>query len=165
MKELSYSCFKFYLYIGYIQTSGEWPFTVHFFTEVQLDRFARYCKIERYSCLHIDATGSVVRKLKHQKDVFFYFMVFQDKNSPIMPFSGALLSDHTAASITSYFNCLRSCYVLLLVSSILAEHKPFLLLFFLTDLYLTSKTQMNAYIVQKGGERNKREYRHVDVGT
>ena len=35
-------------------------------------------------------------------------MVFQDKNSPIMPLSGALLSDHTAASITSYFNCLRS---------------------------------------------------------
>ncbi|CAF1378810.1 unnamed protein product [Didymodactylos carnosus] len=92
---------------GYTQTNGEWPFTVHFFTEVQLDRFAKYCKTEKYSTLHIDATGSVVRQLKHQRDVFFYCMVFQDKNSPIMPLSGALLCDHTAASITSYFNFFR----------------------------------------------------------
>ncbi|CAF1541941.1 unnamed protein product, partial [Didymodactylos carnosus] len=92
---------------GYIQTNDEWPFSVHFFTEVQLDRFVKYCKTEKYSTLHIDATGSVVRQLKHQKDVFFYCMVFQDKNSPIMPHSGALLRDYTAASITSYFNFFR----------------------------------------------------------
>ena len=35
-------------------------------------------------------------------------MVFKDKNSSILPLSGALLTDHTAASITSYFNCFRS---------------------------------------------------------
>lgn len=35
-------------------------------------------------------------------------MVFHDKNSAIMPLSGALLADNTAVSITSYFNCLRS---------------------------------------------------------
>jgi hypothetical protein len=35
-------------------------------------------------------------------------MVFQDKNSSILPLSGSLLSDHTAASITSYFNFLQS---------------------------------------------------------
>ena len=35
-------------------------------------------------------------------------MVFKDKHPSIMPLSGALLSDHTAASITSYFSCLRS---------------------------------------------------------
>jgi len=81
---------------------------MHFFTEVQLDRFVKYYKSEKYSCLHIDATGGVMKKLKDQKDVFFYCMVFQDKNSPIMPLSGALLSDHTSASITSYFIWLRS---------------------------------------------------------
>ncbi len=91
-----------------MQTSGEWPFTVHFFTETQLDRFAKYCKTEKYPCVHIDATGSVVRKLKDQKEVFYYAMVFRDKDSSIMPLSGALLSDHTAVSITSYFNCVRS---------------------------------------------------------
>ncbi|CAF1436149.1 unnamed protein product [Didymodactylos carnosus] len=93
---------------GYVQTCGEWLFTVHFFTEAQPDRFANYCKTEKYSYLYVDATGSVVRKLKHQKEVLFYSMVFQDKNSSIMPLSGALLSDHTAASITSYFNCVRN---------------------------------------------------------
>lgn len=35
-------------------------------------------------------------------------MVFHDKNSAILPLSGALLTDHTAASITAYFNCLRA---------------------------------------------------------
>jgi hypothetical protein len=35
-------------------------------------------------------------------------MVFRDKDSSILPLSGALLSDHTAASITSYLNRLRS---------------------------------------------------------
>ncbi|CAF1632264.1 unnamed protein product, partial [Didymodactylos carnosus] len=72
---------------GYMQTSGEWPFTIHFFTEAQLDRFAEYCKTEKYSTLYIDATGSVVRKLKDQNDVFYYSMVFQDKDSSIMPLS------------------------------------------------------------------------------
>ncbi|CAF3842285.1 unnamed protein product [Rotaria sp. Silwood1] len=33
---------------------------------------------------------------------------FKDKDSSIMPLIGALLTDHTAASITSYFNCFRS---------------------------------------------------------
>jgi hypothetical protein len=51
-----------------------------------------------------------VKKLTDQKPVFFYSMVFKDgkDGSPIMPLSGALLSDQTAASITSYFNCVRS---------------------------------------------------------
>ncbi|CAF2115689.1 unnamed protein product [Rotaria magnacalcarata] len=96
-------CFK-----GYIQTSGEWLFTVHFFAEVQVDRFVKYCKTEKYPCIHIDATGSVVRKFQRQKDVFFYSMVFKDNDSSIMSLSGTLLTDHTVASITSYFNCLRS---------------------------------------------------------
>jgi len=56
---------------GFVQTSGEWPFTLYFFTELQVDRFVKYCKTEKYSTLHIDATGSVIRQLKHQKDVFF----------------------------------------------------------------------------------------------
>jgi hypothetical protein len=95
-------------HLGFVQTTAEWPFAVHFFTEIQLDRFVKYCKSSKYPTLHIDATGSVVKKMNDQKDVYFYCMVFQDENSQIMPLSGALLSDHTAASITSYFNYLRS---------------------------------------------------------
>ncbi|CAF4028148.1 unnamed protein product, partial [Adineta steineri] len=93
---------------GFVQTDAQWPFTVYFFTEIQLDRFVYYCRSEKYSCLHIDATGSVVRKLKDQKDVFFYCMVFRHEDSSILQLSGALLTDHTAASITSYFLSVRS---------------------------------------------------------
>ena len=96
--------------LGYIQTSGEWPFTTHFFRETQLDHFAEYCKSEKYSYLHIDATGSVVKKLKNQKPVYFYSMVYKDEGiaSPLLPLSSALLCDQTTASITSYFNCVLS---------------------------------------------------------
>ncbi|CAF4195577.1 unnamed protein product, partial [Adineta steineri] len=92
---------------GFVQNDAQWPFTVYFFTEIQLDRFVYYCQSEKYSCLHIDATGSVVRKLKDQKDVFFYCMVFRHEDSSILQLSGALLTEHTAASITSYFLSLR----------------------------------------------------------
>lgn len=96
--------------IGFVQTSGEWPFTTHFFTEDQLDRFVQYCKSETYSYLHIDATGSLVRKPHKQNPVFFYSMVFKSTNddSSMLPLSGALLCDQTAASITAYFNCVLS---------------------------------------------------------
>jgi hypothetical protein len=63
-----------------------------------------------YSYLHIDATGSVIKKLTEQDPVFFYSMVFKDGEDPSnnLPLSGALLSDQSAVSITSYFNCVRS---------------------------------------------------------
>ena len=91
-------------------TTGEWPFTVHFFTELRLDCFVKYCKSASYSYLHIDATGSVIKKLEEQTPVFFYSMVFKTGEDPCntLPLSGALLCDQTAASITSYFNCVRS---------------------------------------------------------
>ncbi len=99
-----------FIYTGYIQTTAEWPFAVHFFTEQQLDRFVDYCKKEKYSYLHIDATSSIVRKLKEQNSVFFYSMLFKDGDDPSnnLPLSGALLCDQTAASITSYFNLVRA---------------------------------------------------------
>ncbi|CAF1314555.1 unnamed protein product [Adineta ricciae] len=93
---------------GFIQAVSEWPFIVKFFTEIQIDRFIKYCRSEKYSCLHVDATGSVVRNLKDQKDVFFYCLVYRHDDSPILPLSGALLTDHTAASITSFLLSVRS---------------------------------------------------------
>lgn len=96
--------------IGFIQFSAEWPFATHFFTEQQLDRFAQACKKNKYSYLYVDATGSVIKKLVDQKAVYFYAMVYKDEktDSALLPLSGALLSDQTTASITSYFNCVIS---------------------------------------------------------
>lgn len=95
-------------FLGYIQKTGEWPFEVHFFNESQINGYIRYCKKETYSYLHIDATGSIVRKFKNQNQVYFYTMVYTDNNiNLILPASGALLSDHTTGSITAYFNNFR----------------------------------------------------------
>ena len=104
------STFCIFSNVGYIQATAEWPFATHFFTEQQLDRFAQACKKNKYSYLHIDATGSVIKKLVDQNTVYFYAMVFKDQktNSALLPLSGALLSDQTTASITSYFNCVLS---------------------------------------------------------
>lgn len=89
---------------------AEWPFAVYFFTEIQLDTFAQFCKRNKYAYLHIDATGSILKKLTDQKTVYFYSMTFRDERlgPTILPLSGALLSDQSVASITSYFNCLIS---------------------------------------------------------
>jgi hypothetical protein len=105
-KKLMFSEFT----LGYIQTSGEWPFTTHFFTENQLDTFIASCKRNKYSHLHIDATGSIVKKLRDQKAIYFYSMVYKDEytGSSILPLSGALLSDHSTAAITAYFYCVIS---------------------------------------------------------
>ena len=101
-------------FLGYIQKTGEWPFEVHFFMESQIDGYIRYCKKKSYSYLHIDATGSVIRKFKNQNQVYFYSMVYIDDNiNSILPASGALLSDHTTGSITAYFNHFRGKVALL----------------------------------------------------
>lgn len=97
-----------------MQKTGEWPFEVHFFTEAQINSYIRYCKRKTYSYLHIDATGSVVRKLTNQNRTYFYTIVYRDENiNSILPISGALLSDHTAGSITAYFNNFRGKVALL----------------------------------------------------
>lgn len=102
--------FLFFFNIGFIQTSAEWPFATYFFTEQQLDRFAQACKKNTYSYLHIDATGSVIKKLLNQDAVFFYAMVYKDEktDSSILPLSGALLSDQKTAAINAYFSCVLS---------------------------------------------------------
>ena len=80
-----------------------------------------YCKSNRYSYLHIDATGSVLQRLVNQSPCFFYSMVFKDNipddddnnnlnSDPIglMPLAGALLCDQTTCSISHFLNVVRS---------------------------------------------------------
>ena len=77
---------------------------------MQLDIFSNNCNTENHSYLHIDAIGSVVRKLKDQKPVYVYAMVFKAGEDPsdVLPLSGALLCNQAACSISSYFNCVLS---------------------------------------------------------
>jgi hypothetical protein len=89
---------------GYVQVKGEMPFRAHLFSEPQIELFVNYCKKEKYSYVHIDATGGVLKKMSEQNQTLLYAIVFKDGTDPINTISlaHAFLTDHTVPSIT-YF--------------------------------------------------------------
>ena len=100
---------------GYVQAMAEKPFRLHLTSEAQVERFSRYCKKSTYSHIHIDATGSIVKNLPHQKIVLLYAAVFKDGNDPtnVIPLGHAILTDHTATSISYFLGTLRQHIVTL----------------------------------------------------
>ena len=100
---------------GYVQAMAEKPFRLHLTSEDQVARFSRYCKTSTYSHIHIDATGSIVKNLPHQKIVLLYAAVFKDGNDPtnVIPLGHAILTDHTATSISYFLGTLRQHIVTL----------------------------------------------------
>ncbi|CAF1262262.1 unnamed protein product [Didymodactylos carnosus] len=58
--------------IGFVQVSGDKPFTIHMTSEQQITRYIDYCRSDKYSVIRVDATGSVIRKLPDQKRSYFY---------------------------------------------------------------------------------------------
>ena len=84
--------------------SGEWPFRLHLYTEQQLRRYIRYCTRTKYSFLHIDATGQVLRKMAEQKRPLMYAAIFKDGDdtNDTIPLAHGLLTDHTAMSINIF---------------------------------------------------------------
>jgi hypothetical protein len=86
-----------------------WPFSSIFFTESQLIRFINYCSSTKDSYIYIDATGSVVKALPDQKKPYLYLICFKDgqDSSNLLPLSGALLTDHTTASIIYWLLIVR----------------------------------------------------------
>ena len=100
---------------GYVQAMAEKPFRLHLTSEDQVARFSRYCKTSTYSHKHIDATGSIVKNLPHQKIVLLYAAVFKDGNDPtnVIPLGHAILTDHTATSISYFLGTLQQHIVTL----------------------------------------------------
>jgi len=80
------------------------PFRVHLFSEPQIERYVNYCKKEKYSYVHIDATGGVLKRIPEQNQTLLYAIVFKDGTDCIntIPLAHAFLTDHTVPSI-SYF--------------------------------------------------------------
>lgn len=62
------------------------------------------------SHIYIDATGSVVKALADQQKPYLYLICFKDgqDSSTLLPLAGALLTDHTAASISSWLLMIRN---------------------------------------------------------
>lgn len=83
---------------------GEIPFRSHLFTESQIDRYLRYCENEKYSFVHIDSTGSILKPMKEQNQLLLYTVIFKDGNDGTnnVPLAHAILTDHTVPGI-GYF--------------------------------------------------------------
>ena len=83
---------------------SEWPFRLHLYTEQQIQRYINYCKKEKYSFVHIDATGGVLRKITEQKRPLMYAAIFKDGDDTIdtIPLGHALLTEHTTISINIF---------------------------------------------------------------
>jgi hypothetical protein len=100
---------------GYVQVMAEKPFRLHLTSERQILRYTRYCASNKYSHVYIDATGSIVKSLPHQKIVLLYAAIFKDGNDPtnVIPLGHAILADHTATSISYFLGTLRQSIVTL----------------------------------------------------
>ena len=88
---------------GYIQTISRNPFLIHFVTEEQI-RLLKKIPSEKFT-LHLDATGSVIRKLdKTHKSSLYYALTIKhpfSKVSPI-PLAEMISSDQTNVEITHF---------------------------------------------------------------
>ena len=89
---------------GYVQVIGEMPFRAHLFSEPQIESYVNYCTREKYSYVHIDATGGVLKHMIDQNQTLLYAIVFKDGIDCIhtTTLAHAFLTDHTVPSI-SYF--------------------------------------------------------------
>ncbi|CAF1494205.1 unnamed protein product [Adineta ricciae] len=94
---------------GYVHVVGELPFRAHLFSELQIQRYIKYCTKEKYSFVHVDATGGVLIKMREQNDVYIYGMVFKDGTdaNDTITLAHAILTDHTVPSIGYFFYLMR----------------------------------------------------------
>jgi len=70
---------------GYIQGVGLDPFWVLFYVEEQVNVFIEQCKQGRL-VLHVDSTGSVMRRIPQQKQPYYYAIVVADGSFPVCEF-------------------------------------------------------------------------------
>ncbi|CAF3804981.1 unnamed protein product [Rotaria sp. Silwood1] len=95
---------------GYIHDVSEVPFRVHLYTELQIRRYINYVKSETYSCVHIDATGGILKKMHEEKQSLLYALIFKDgiDAGDTVPLAHAILNDHTVPSKSTGINDERS---------------------------------------------------------
>jgi hypothetical protein len=89
--------------LGYVQFVSIIPFSVVLFTEKSIQILRR--AIAHRVPLHLDATGSVVRKIPGQeKPVFYYALVMKEKSerSPVVPVAEMITNSNTTVSITHF---------------------------------------------------------------
>ncbi len=120
------------------------PFRVHLFSEPQIERYITYCKKEKYSFIHIDSTGGVLKPMQEQNQSYLYAIIFKDGTDCIntIALAHALLTDHTVPSISYFFGNLAYNIALL-------KNKLILPSFFVIDF---SAAIMNSILQAFNGE-------------
>lgn len=83
---------------GFIQSLAHTPFHVIYFTERQLHVFVDASRSKTGCVLHIDSTGSVIKKIPNQKDPLLYSLFLANHGIPIMEF---ITTDHRSISISA----------------------------------------------------------------
>jgi hypothetical protein len=138
------------VYKGYIQMLQIWPFATVFYTELQLIRFIEYCLSTKDSYIHVDATGSIAKAVPDQKKPYLYLICFKDGEDPsdLLPLAGALLTDHTAVSISNWLSIFRRAIVdikgrFIRPSYIVIDFSPALLN---ATLLSINNTNINSYL-------------------
>ena len=90
---------------GYIQTLVREPVIIHMFSEEQI-LLLKHFDLTKIS-LHLDATGSVVRKIDKQQKAFLYYALtirHQNTKTSALPLTKMLSSDHTNIEISHFLN-------------------------------------------------------------
>ena len=90
---------------GYIQQLGIFPFNVLFYTERQVTAYVAQCKSASGATVHIDATGTIVRRIPGQKAMLYYCMWFADGNLLVLDF---ITSWHEVAWTQGLFESFNS---------------------------------------------------------
>ena len=105
------------LFKGYIQTVSVVPFWVHMFTEKQIDIAVN--NIHRGNCiLHLDATGSVVHKIKDplendSKSIYYYALVVNGERTgePPLPVAEMISACQTTVAIATFLMTFKHAMV------------------------------------------------------
>ena len=92
-----------------MHASGEMPFRVHLYSEQQIKRYVEYLQTEKYSFVHIDATGGVLKPMQEQGRLYLYAIIFKSGTDCIntIPLAHAVLTEHTVPSIGFFFGNLQ----------------------------------------------------------
>ena len=90
---------------GYIQTVSRCPIVIHMHTEEQILLIRKL--LPNNLILHLDATGSVVRKIdKFHKRILYYALIVRHPEAQIspLPLAEMLSSEHTNVEIIHFLN-------------------------------------------------------------
>ncbi|CAF0939510.1 unnamed protein product [Brachionus calyciflorus] len=102
---------------GYIQEISEYPFGLMLLNEIQIKIWHKIW--EKNPIWHLDATGSVIKKIPGQKSPFLFSIVMHDPdNKTIIPVYDFVSTSHSSLTISKYLFSFKKYYESTVVSNV-----------------------------------------------